>query len=329
MKLLITGGCGFIGSNAVNYFQRAGYDIVGIVDSMTYAANPNNLIFPATIYKHDIYSVNWPALLSQTGADVVIHMAEESHVDNANTDGTQFIKTNDAAVYRMLQGFVEFFAATKKKILFIQVSPDAVLGSISDEDKPLSEDAKLNPGNVYASSKAAAELLTQSMHNVHKDAFDYVIARATNNYGPNQHMEKLIPTVIKNAMLDQPVPVYGDGLQSREWLWVLDFINGLDLLLRKYAEKPEEVVNQIFHFGSNFAVKNLGLVKFILNRMQKPDSLIQMVDDRPGHDRRYSLNYFKATSVLGWQPKQDLGKGIDFVIENIKTRLLSAKNTSW
>jgi len=326
MKLLITGGCGFIGSNAVNYFQRAGYDVVGIVDNMTYAANANNLLFPVTIYKQDIAITNWAALLAFTGADVIINFAAESHVDNSIANGAPFIKTNDAAVHTMLQGLVDYHKASSKKVLLLQISTDEVLGSLEDTDAPWSENAKLNPGNVYASSKAAAELLIQSMHNVHKDSFDYVIARATNNYGPNQHFEKFVPMIIKNALQDQPIPVYGDGLQTREWLWVLDFINGLDLIIRTYGTQSARVANQIFHFGSSFAVKNIGLIKFILNKLQKPDTLIQLVPDRLGHDKRYSLNYFKSGSILGWAPKQDLGKGIDFVIENIKSHIGPSKN---
>lgn len=385
MKYLITGGAGFIGINAVNYFMKRGE--VSVVDKLTYAASPWLLPERITFYNQDICTLNWKYLLDFDRPDVIINFAAESHVDNSIQDHKQFLATNIGGVSAMITGIQE----AKAKPLLIHISTDEVLGDAPPLGGSLVYDA-LCPNNPYAATKAAAELLIQSMHHTHAD-FDYLILRATNNYGPGQHWEKFIPTVILNGMLNNPIPVYGKGDNIREWLWVGDFVCGIDLAIRKYPNMKKEdeatcnkvgqkdltldrdwnaAINlsnlpvgngnvkpverealasrylsgettlceagtglgkvcpsfrnqdrydRILHFGSNSSCTNLQLVKLILEKLGKTEDLIEFVQDRPGHDKKYSLNWDDTLNKLSWYPSGSLEAGLDIVIKDIKERV--------
>lgn len=291
--LLVTGGCGFIGSNFIRHLLATDSETRVInFDALTYAGNLQNL---ADLTKHPRYSFvrgdvadrDAVRRAMQHGVTDVIHFAAESHVDRSIQDSGPFIRTNVIGTQVLLDAAREFKVAK-----YVQVSTDEVYGSLGPTGL-FTEATPLAPNSPYSASKASADLLVRSY--VHTFGLPAVITRCSNNYGPYQFPEKLIPLFIANLLADQPVPVYGDGQQVRDWIHVLDHCRGVETAWRK--GQPGEVYN----FGGHCEKPNLDLIHTLLEMLGKPKSLIRYVQDRPGHDRRYAIDCSKAERELGWR----------------------------
>jgi dTDP-glucose 4,6-dehydratase len=305
-RLLVTGGAGFIGSNFIRYIVNKYPDWkVTNIDKLTYAGNLENLTDLENnnryhFAKGDIADTEFiNALLSQ-GFDVVVNFAAESHVDRSILDSYPFIETNIKGTQILLEG-VKNYGINK----FLQVSTDEVYGSI--EEGSFSEESPILPSSPYAASKASAELLCLAYWTTYD--LPVIITRCSNNYGPYQFPEKLIPLVITNALEGKEVPIYGDGLNIRDWIYVDDHCRALDLVI--HHGKP----GAIYNIGAKNEKTNLETVKFILDNMGKPHSLMKFVNDRPGHDRRYSLDTSKICSELGWKPIMSFEYGIKYTLD--------------
>lgn len=320
MKILITGGCGFIGSNAAVYFHEHGHEVI-VIDKCTYAADPMRLPMDVPLQKDDIAVMNWPVTLEHLSPDVIINFAAETHVDNSIIGAQTFINSNYLGVYNLVMGFRNYVRDKPGKLL-IHISTDEVYGDLDfDTSRRFKEEDILKPNNPYSATKAAADLMIQALHHTYED-FNYVICRAANNYGPNQAMEKFLPTIIRSALEDEPIPIYGQGKNIREWLWVGDFVRGIAAVIDKcFPCEILTILNSIFNFGSRFNARNLNTVKLILRFMDKPKDLISFVQDRPGHDRKYALDWSRAVEFLGWSPEMDFEEGAMLVIEDIKERM--------
>ncbi len=291
MNVLVTGGCGFIGSNLVKYLraQRPSWNLVNL-DKLTYAGNLENLRAlerdPCHLFvRGDIGNRELVDHLLRTHRiDAIAHLAAESHVDRSILGPEAFIQTNVLGTQVLLEA-----ARHAKLSRFLMVSTDEVYGTgLFTETTPLA------PSSPYSSSKAAADLV--SLAYAHTFGLDVVVTRCSNNYGPYQFPEKLIPLMVANALNDRPLPVYGDGSNVRDWLHVEDHCAALTLAL----EKGER--GQVYNIGGNSERRNLDLVKTILSALGKPESLIKFVADRPGHDQRYAIDASKAKRTLGWAP---------------------------
>src|SRR5262245_52118813 len=292
-SILVTGGCGFIGSNFIRYLLEADPQArVVNYDALTYAGNLQNLAdlagHPRYRFVHgDITDRQRVREVLGDGISALIHFAAESHVDRSIHDSGPFVRTNVLGTQVLLD------AARELKVSrVISVSTDEVYGTLGPTGA-FSEDTPLAPNSPFAASKAAADLLVRAA--VHTHGLDAVITRCSNNYGPLQFPEKLIPLMIINALEDKPLPVYGDGRQVRDWLHVADHCEALDLVLDK--GKSGEV-----YIGGDNEQFNIDIVKMILARLGKAESLIRYVTDRPGHDRRYAIDASKITRELGWKP---------------------------
>ena len=312
MKLLVTGCCGFIGSNFVRMMleRRPDWKITNL-DKLTYAGNPDNLkdVEGGKNYrfvKGDICDEKTADELAKD-ADAIVNFAAESFVDRSIDSAEPFVNTNFYGTYVLLE------AARKHSVKkFVQISSDEVYGSI--EEGSFKENDVLEPSSPYSASKAAADLLALSYHATYK--LPVVICRSSNNFGPFQNPEKVIPLFITNAMEDKALPLYGDGLNVRDWLFVEDNCDAIALVMEK--GKPGEVYN----IGSGNEKKNIEITRLILKVLGKPESLIKYVKDRPGHDRRYSLDT-KRVSELGWKPRHSFEKAMSLTIEWYKG------NTEW
>ncbi len=301
-RIMVTGGAGFIGSNLVKLIlkEHPEYSVVNY-DLLTYAGN---LVSLKDVEDHPRYrfvrgdvSNLHDVKQAMDGCWGVLHLAAESHVDRSILDSGPFLQTNLIGTQVMLE------AARHHRIKrFIQVSTDEVYGSLDPDDPPFTERNQLTPNSPYSASKAGADLLVRAY--VKTYGLPAVITRCSNNYGPYQFPEKLIPLLIRNAMNDQPIPVYGDGKQIRDWLYVEDHCRAIMKLLEE--GKPGEVYN----IGGNCEVVNLDLVKMVLAELGKPQSLIKFVKDRPGHDRRYAMDTGKITAEIGWKPEYSLSQAL-------------------
>ncbi|NBD27560.1 dTDP-glucose 4,6-dehydratase [Paenibacillus glycinis] len=308
MKLMITGGAGFIGSNFVHYMRKAypSYSILN-VDALTYAGNITNLasIEPADgryrFVRADIRDRAAMLPLFESGVDAVIHFAAESHVDRSIAQPDVFVTTNVVGTHTLLE-----LAKAHGVSKFVQVSTDEVYGSLGASGL-FTESTPLSPNSPYSASKAAADLLVRAYHETY--GMHVNITRCSNNYGPYQFPEKLIPLMIAQALQDKPLPVYGDGLNVRDWLYVEDHCSAIDLVLHRGA--PGEVYN----VGGRNERTNLEVVTTILEALGKPASLIKHVPDRLGHDRRYAIDADKIRTALGWQPQFPYERGIQATIE--------------
>lgn len=307
MKILVTGGAGFIGSNFIRYFLGAHPDaqIVNF-DKLTYAGNLRNLaeIDSQSNYRFvrgDICDLEAVENEMGEGFDAIAHFAAESHVDRSIAGAREFIRTNVEGTWVMLE------AARKHKVpRFLHVSTDEVYGSMAPKETA-SETSELAPNSPYAASKAASDLMVRSYVQTHK--FPAVITRCTNNYGPFQFPEKLIPLMISNALAGKKLPVYGDGMNERDWIFVEDHCRALDAVLQKGR------VGEVYNIGSGRPVPNIGIVRSLLKLLSAPEGLIEFVQDRPGHDRRYALDDSKIRRELGWEPKVDLETGLQHTVE--------------
>lgn len=303
MKILITGGAGFIGSNFVRYMleKYEDYKIVNL-DLLTYAGNLENLTdieinTNYTFVKGDItiaQLVN--STLTNNNIDVIINFAAESHVDRSIENPDIFVKTNVLGTQTLLD------AAYRNNIKkFIQVSTDEVYGSLGEEGY-FTEETPLAPTSPYSASKAAADLLVKAYYETYK--LNVNITRCSNNYGPYQFPEKLIPLIITNAIEDRVLPVYGDGQNIRDWLHVVDHCKAIDLVLHK------GVPGEIYNIGGHNEKKNIEIVRDIINQLEKSEDLIEFVEDRKGHDRRYAINPNKIINELDWEPSYSLRDGL-------------------
>lgn len=302
MKLLVTGGCGFIGSNFVRYyFAKHPEDEIVNLDLLTYAGNPENLKDieknPHYHFVHgDIADGKVVDEIMKDGIDVVVHFAAESHVDRSINYPLVFIQTNVIGTQVLLQSALSYNIKR-----FVQVSTDEVYGTLG-ETGAFTETTPLAPRSPYSASKASADLLCLAY--VETYGLDAVITRCCNNYGPYQFPEKLIPLMIINALTGKKLPVYGDGMNVRDWIHVLDHCSALDIVLRK-GNKGE-----VYNIGSRNEWRNIDLVKKILNILDLSYDLIMFVKDRPGHDRRYAIDGTKLMNELGWKPETDFEHGL-------------------
>jgi len=310
--LLVTGGCGFIGSNFIRMlltdppFDCNPFRIINL-DKLTYAGNLENL---TDLQNHERYQfvqgdIADAALVHQLlrdhDVDAVVHFAAESHVDRSILDSGPFVQTNIVGTQVLLDACRQ--NSVKR---YLQVSTDEVYGSLGATGF-FTESTPLAPNSPYSASKAAADLLVRSYW--HTFDFPGVITRCSNNYGPYQFPEKLLPLFIANAMEDRELPVYGDGRQVRDWIHVSDHCRGIAAALRHGS--PGEVYN----FGGECELENLRLTETLLELLEKPKSLIKFVKDRPGHDRRYAIDCSKAKQELGWQPQVPFESGLKETID--------------
>ena len=311
MKLLVTGGAGFIGSNFIRYFLSAHprAEVVNF-DKLTYAGNLQNLadIDSQPNYRFvrgDICDADAVEQVLEEPFDAVAHFAAESHVDRSIAAAREFVRTNVEGTLVMVE------AARKRKIpRFVHVSTDEVYGSMAPKESA-TEQSQLAPNSPYAASKAASDLLVRSYVQTHK--FPALITRCTNNYGPYQFPEKLIPLMISNALDGKKLPVYGDGLNERDWIFVDDHCRALDAVLEKGR------IGEIYNIGSGRPVPNIGIVRSLLKLLNAPDGLIEFVQDRPGHDRRYALDDSKIRRELGWESRVELDAGLKHTVDWYRT----------
>ena len=312
VTVLVTGGCGFIGSHLVRLIlrDRPNWEIVN-VDLLTYAGNPENIA--------DIEVVQDPSRYRFVKADIadaqginelfdsehigaVINLAAETHVDRSLLDSAPFLRTNIEGVRVLLE------AATRHKVSrFVQVSTDEVYGSLEPTDAPFKESSSLRPNSPYAASKAGADLLARSYHS--SFSLPVLVTRCGNNYGPYQFPEKFLPLFITNALDDQPLPLYGDGQNIRDWIHVEDHVRALLRVLEEGAP------GKIYNIGGGQQATNRVMAERILSIINKPQSLIHYVKDRPGHDRRYALNTAKITNELGWESLISLEAGLQTTVD--------------
>jgi dTDP-glucose 4,6-dehydratase len=305
MKILVTGGAGFIGSHFVRYYlkNRPNFQIINL-DLLTYAGNLENLEDLKSEKRHrfvkgDILDTKLVSSLVED-CDGIINFAAESHVDRSILGPEAFVQTNIVGAQRLLD------VAKEKKIRFLQVSTDEVYGSLGSTGK-FSEDSPLAANSPYSASKAAADLMARAYF--HTYGLDVLVTRCSNNYGPFQFPEKLIPLMISNARNDKSLPVYGDGLNIRDWIYVDDHCAGVLAVFEKGKS------GEVYNIGSNNEWTNIDIVRKILKSLDKTESLITFVKDRPGHDRRYAIDCSKIQRELGWQPSIPFENGLEKTIE--------------
>ncbi|OQX92114.1 MAG: dTDP-glucose 4,6-dehydratase [candidate division Zixibacteria bacterium 4484_95] len=307
MKILVTGGAGFIGSNFIRYVleNRPDWEVVNF-DALTYAGNLANLADVADsenyrFVKGDISNPDDVRGVFGEKFDYVANFAAESHVDRSLYEPNLFLKTNVLGTQLLLNQALE--SGVKR---FLHVSTDEVYGSLGPEGY-FSEISPLEPNSPYSASKASADLVCRSYHMT----FDMpvVITRAGNNYGPYQFPEKLIPFFITRALNNESLPLYGDGLNVRDWLYVEDHCHGILTVFEKGKD------GETYNIGGASEMTNLEITRMILSILGKPQSLIKFVKDRPGHDRRYALDYTKVKKTLGWQPKMKFSEGLKKTID--------------
>ncbi|MEW6410508.1 MAG: dTDP-glucose 4,6-dehydratase [Nitrospirota bacterium] len=316
MKIVVTGGAGFIGSNFIRYILSVypDYRVINI-DALTYAGN---LLSLEDVSQNPNYTfvhgdiANFELVREITaGAGAVINFAAETHVDRSIEDPFIFVRTNVLGMQMLLEA-----VKNNGVDLFIQISTDEVYGSLGDSGVELTEmfneESMLKPNSPYAASKAAADHIVRAYSVTYK--LPTIITRCTNNYGPYQYPEKLIPLFIMNALMDKTLPLYGDGMNIREWIHVEDHCRAIDAILHHGR------IGEIYNIGSGEEMRNINIAELILDTLGKPKSLINYVTDRPGHDRRYALDSTKIKEEVGWKPihtfKEGIRQTIKWYIEN-------------
>jgi len=310
MRVLVTGGAGFIGSNFVHYCVRHKPEWqISVLDCLTYAGNFKNISDLAkseeiNFLKIDITNADQVAEAFKAGKfDLVFHLAAESHVDRSIHSASEFVRTNVLGTQNLLNSAME-----QKVQRFIHISTDEVYGSLGDEGLFL-ETTPLDPTSPYAASKTASDLMVLAACKTHQ--FDAVVTRCTNNYGPFQFPEKLIPLFITNALENKDLPLYGDGMNVRSWLHVDDHSRAILLA----AEKGK--AGEVYNIGGDrdSEIPNIEVTKTILGILKKPETLIKLVKDRPAHDRRYAVDFSKAKKELGWLPEVKFTEGIKETVD--------------
>lgn len=314
MKLLVTGGAGFIGSNFVQYILRTHpeYEVVTL-DALTYAGNLENLQRVEGNPRHRFVKGNITDVTLTDGlvaeCDIVVHFAAESHVDRSIMDPGAFVTTNVHGTYVLLE------AARKYGKRFHHVSTDEVFGALTPDAQPFDEMTPYDPRSPYSASKAASDHLVRAYF--HTYGLPVTISNCSNNYGPYHFPEKLIPLAITNILEGKTVPVYGDGLQVRDWLYVEDHCRAIDLIIHQGK------LGETYCIGGNGEKENIWIVKKLLELLGRDESMIEYVKDRAGHDRRYAINFDKIKNELGWEPSVTLEEGL------AKTVTWFQENEAW
>jgi len=321
--LLVTGGAGFIGSNFVRWVLEHEPDVTVVnLDLLTYAGNLESLEDVDQRYGHrgdgrycfvrgDIrdFDLMQGLLQGQTTPrpDAVAHLAAESHVDRSIMGPSVFVETNVKGTLTLLEACRAELGARPRPFRFLHVSTDEVYGSLGPDDSPFCETTPIACNSPYSASKAASDLLVRA----YGETFELpaLITRCSNNYGPYQFPEKLIPLMITRALRDEPLPVYGDGMNVRDWVYVEDHAEALWRVL------VAGDVGAVYNIGGESEIPNLELVRRLLALLSKPDSLIRFVTDRPGHDRRYAMDISRIRSTLGWSPRRDFATGLSATVE--------------
>jgi dTDP-glucose 4,6-dehydratase len=306
--VLVTGGCGFIGSNFIRWLLEDDPEArVVNFDKLTYAGNLENL---ASVADSDRYEFcrgdisdreRIDGVLEEFDVDAIVNFAAESHVDRSILDSTPFIQTNIVGTQVLIDA-----ARAAGTSRFVQVSTDEVYGSLGATGA-FTEETPLAPNSPYAASKTAADLLVRAA--VHTHEFPGIVTRCSNNYGPFQFPEKLIPLFISNALDHQPLPVYGDGENVRDWIHVDDHCSGIAAVLR------EGELGDVYNFGGRAEMSNIGLTRRLLELLDRPESLIRFVPDRPGHDQRYAIDCTHAETELRWRPAVSFDEGLAATVE--------------
>ena len=312
MKVLVTGGAGFIGSNFIRYAlsTRPNWHVVNL-DKLTYAGNLDNLAdiandparAPRYSFVHgDIADRDLVNHVFETESpDVVVNFAAESHVDRSILDPAPFMETNVCGTQVLLE------AARRHGVgRFIQISTDEVYGSLGPDDPPFSEESPLAPNSPYSASKAGADLVARAYYRTY--GTPVIITRCTNNYGPYQHPEKFIPTMILSAIQNRPLPIYGDGQNVRDWIHVEDHCRAIALLVEHGR------IGEVYNIGAACERRNIDVARAILKAVGRPEGLIQFVPDRPGHDRRYAVNAGKLSKEVQWSPRYSLEDAIPVLV---------------
>jgi dTDP-glucose 4,6-dehydratase len=342
MNLLVTGGAGFIGSNLIHYLLGDAAEEYGLpveklvnLDLLTYAGNPENLTSVEKDARYvfaqgDICDADFVAnLLREHQIDCVMHLAAESHVDRSIENPEEFIQTNFVGTYRLLEEFRKYLNETEAggdetnpsataRRRFLHVSTDEVYGSLGLEDPAFEETTPYSPNSPDSAAKAGSDHLARAY--VHTYGLPVVTTNCSNNYGPYQFPEKLIPLMIQKVIRGEALPVYGDGSNVRDWLFVRDHCRGLTLAFAKGQ------IGEVYNIGGNCEMKNIDVVRGIIASVQKlapacagaqksPDDLITFVTDRPGHDRRYAINCSKIESELGWSPRENFQSGLEKTVQ--------------
>ena len=309
VRIAVTGGAGFIGSNLVHFLleERIERQVLNI-DKLTYAGNLENLagLEGKPGYRFELADIAdaqaMSRLFKEYRPDVVLHLAAESHVDRSIEDAAPFIRTNVLGTQVLLDCSVKTGVSR-----FVHISTDEVYGTLKEEEPPFSESHPVDPTSPYSASKASSDLLVMACHRTH--GLPAVITRCSNNYGPRQFPEKLIPLMLRNAMADEVLPVYGDGRNIRDWIHVRDHCRALVAVMEK------GVPGQVYNIGGQAEVRNIQVVREILRCLGKPESLIRYVKDRPGHDWRYAMDIRKIQKELGWAPSVTFREGLEETVK--------------
>lgn len=306
MNILVTGGAGFIGSHfVIRHCESYPDDSVVVLDLLTYAADQSFLDSVSdkiAFVQGDIADQGLVTrLVEEHNINAIVDFAAESHVDNSISDATPFLHTNVIGV----QSLIEVVKA-HPEVLYLHVSTDEVYGDLKDDEPNCTEDSPLRPSNPYSASKAAGDLLVLAAVRTH--GIRARITRCTNNYGPHQADEKFLPTIIRNALSDSKIPVYGEGKQKRDWLYVTDHTDAIELALQKGKD------GKMYLVSADSERENIDTAKGVLDALEKSHDLIEFVTDRPGHDWRYGLDS-SSSRALGWQPKVNFEEGLQKTIE--------------
>jgi dTDP-glucose 4,6-dehydratase len=312
-NILLTGGAGFIGSNFINYIldEHSDYNVINL-DKLTYAGNLENLVTSEgkknyRFVKGDITNAELVnSLFQKYDINYVINFAAESHVDRSILDSEIFFRSNVLGTNVLLEAARKF--STEK---FVQISTDEVYGSLG-EDGLFTEETPLHPNSPYSASKASADMMVMAFY--HTYGLPVVITRCSNNYGPFQFPEKLIPLMIINSLNGKKLPVYGDGMNIRDWIYVTDHNKAIEQVFEK------GMIGEVYNIGASTEMPNIEIIKLILNKLGKSEEMIDFVKDRPGHDRRYAIDSSKIKNELGWEPQfsfeEAISKTIVWYIDN-------------
>ncbi|HUY70235.1 MAG TPA: dTDP-glucose 4,6-dehydratase [Candidatus Baltobacteraceae bacterium] len=316
MRVLVTGGAGFIGANFIHYWtERHPRDEIINIDKLTYAADPHNLDGinkdRYTFVRGDIADRKLMMRLVKD-VDAIVNFAAESHVDNSINDSTPFVHSNFVGVHSILE------AVRKYERRFHQVSTDEVYGSLPlNSKKRFNESSPYNPRNPYSATKAAADHLVRAFHNTYN--IPATISNCSNNYGPYQHYEKLIPKSVTNALQNRKIPIHGSGMQVRDWIYVEDHCSGIEAVLKKGK------IGETYLISAGCERRNVDVVDKVLKMVGKPTSLMNHVADRPGGDMRYAIDASKIRKELGWKHRYSFDKGMKITVDYYKNRFYSKK----
>lgn len=322
MKFIVTGGSGFIGSAVIRYLINNTEHNVLNIDNLTYAGNNENLKSIRNNQKYCFKKINicdkesLTQIFTDYKPDIVMHLAAESHVDNSITGPSIFIDTNIIGTFNLLEASRQYIAKEKKfNFTFHHISTDEVYGDLEENDLPFSEESSYHPSSPYSATKASSDHLVRAWGRTYK--LPVVISNCSNNYGPFHYPEKFIPKVIINLLNNNKVPIYGDGSQIRDWLYVEDHAKAL------YLVATSKKYGSTFNIGGNCEIRNIDVINKIITIMSHKgirkrehlSKLLHFVEDRPGHDKRYAIDNSKILRELGWTPEEDFDSGIEKTID--------------